>query len=102
MKNIHRTLPYGLRLLNAAALDVADAMSCDATRDRETGQIRATVRVYGNDSLVAFDITAVDEEHSKFCITMLEPSPKLSDGGQRRTLIHLADSIEQLLESSRL
>ena len=100
MKQICRTLPYRFQLVNAAALDVIDSLSRDAMRDRETGQIVGTVKVFDNESKVAFAVSTLDEGHAKVCISMLSPARNLTDGGQCRALNYLADSMEQLLENT--
>ena len=100
MKQIHRTMPYHYRFVNAAALDVIDSLSRDAMRDKKTGQIVGTVRVFDNESKVAFAVSGLDEGHAEVCISMLSPAPNLTDGGECRTLNYLADSMEQLLENT--
>lgn len=99
LKELKRTLPYPLHYTKAASLDVVEAYSQDATVNKEFWQITATVKVYGNDSRIALELTEVDKGHSVLCIQLLSPAPGLSGEGQERALRFLADSVAQLLEN---
>lgn len=100
MTQLERIIPYELRIAKAVVVDVADALSNDATRDKDTGQIIATVRVFDNESRVAFETKAIDESKTNIRITLISPSPQLSEDGQKRLLGYLVDSMEQLLENA--
>ena len=100
LKELKRTLPYPLRYTKAAALDVVDAISHDATVNKEFWQVTGTVKVYGNESRISLELTEADEGHSDLCIQMLSPAPGLSETGQERALRFLGDSVAQLLENT--
>lgn len=102
MKQLERIVLYTLRVVKAATVDIADSLSGDATSDKNTGRIFATVRVFDNESRVAFETWAVDDTNTEIRITLVKSSAKLSNGGQKRTLNYLADSIEQLIENEFL
>ncbi len=99
MKQLKRIIPYGFRVVKAAVADIADDLSEDAASDKKTGRVLATVRVFGNDSRVAFQTRSVDGASTEIKVTFVEPSAKLSVDGLKRTLNYLADSIEQLIEN---
>ncbi len=102
MKQLERIVPYTLRVAKAATVDIADALSDDATSDKNTGQIFATVKVFDNENRVSFEARAVDDTKTEIRIALVKSSPKLSICGQNRTLNYLADSIEQLIENEFL
>lgn len=100
LKKLKRVLPYPLRYVRAAALDMVGSVSEDATVCKEHWQLSGTVTVYGNESKIAVEIAPKDDSYSTLHIRMLEPSPKLSGDGQCRALAFLADGMEQLLENT--
>lgn len=100
LSELERVLPYPLLYARAAALDLLETVSRDATVRKDRWQLTGTVNLYGNESRVAVEIVSKDERRSVLCIKMLEPSPRLSADGQGRTLSFLADGMEQLLENT--
>lgn len=100
LKELRHILPYEKCFVKAAALDVIEAISCDATAYKEPWHIVGTVKVYGNESQISLEIKEVDLKHSDICIRMIHPAPNLSEEGQGRTLSFLADSMAQLLENT--
>ena len=100
LRELKRVLPYPLRYVRAAALDMVEAISADATVCKEHWQLSGMMKIYGNESRIAVEIAPEDDVHSALRIRMLEPSSKLSGDGQHRALAFLADGIEQLLENT--
>ena len=100
VKQLKRTLPYPLLYAKAAALDVVEAHSDDATVNKEFWQLIGTVQVYGNRSRISMEVAAADADHSHLRIKMLTPAPGLSEDGQERALRFLADNMAQLLENT--
>ena len=100
MRELKRTLACSSIYARAAALDIVESVSRDATVRKEHWQITGTVEVYGNPSRVAVEVTQQEENCSQLPIKMLSPAPNLSPDGQSRVLIFLADGMEQLLENT--
>ena len=100
MRELKRTLACPSIYARAAALDMVESVSRDATVRKEHWQITGTVEVYGNQSCVAVEVTQQEENCSQLHIKMLSPAPNLSPDGQNRVLIFLADGMEQLLENT--
>ena len=100
LRGLKRTLACSSIYARAAALDMVESVSRDATVRKEHWQITGTVEVYGNQSCVAVEVTQQEENCSQLHIKMLSPAPNLSPDGQSRVLIFLADGMEQLLENT--
>lgn len=97
---LKRELPCPSIYGRALALDMAETVSEDASVCKEHWQLTGTMKIYGNESLVAMEVSEKDESHSVLHLKMLSPAPRLSINGQSRALGFLADAIEQLLENS--
>ena len=100
LRELKRTLACSSIYARAAALDMVESVSRDATVRKEHWQLTGTVEVYGNQSRVAVEVTQQEENCSQLHIKMLSPAPNLSPDGQNRVLIFLADGMEQLLENT--
>ena len=100
LRELKRTLACSSIYARAAALDMVESVSRDATVRKEHWQLTGTVEVYGNESQVSVEVTQQDENCSQLHIKMLSPAPNLSPDGQNRVLIFLADGMEQLLENT--
>ena len=100
LEELKRTLTCSAIYARAAALDMVESVSRDATVCKEHWQLTGTVEVYGNESKVSVEVTHLDENFSELHIKMQSPAPNLSPDGQNRVLIFLADGIEQLLENT--
>lgn len=97
---LKRVLPYPLCYVRAAALDMVESVSVDATVCREHWQLSGTVKVYSNESKIAVETAPEGDGHSTLRIQMVQPNPKLSMEGKKRVLIYLANGMEQLLENT--
>ena len=100
MRELKRTLACSSIYARAAALDMVESVSRDATVRKVPWQLIGTVEVYGNESQVSVEVTQQEENCSQLHIKMLSPAPNLSPDGQNRVLIFLADGMEQLLENT--
>lgn len=100
MRELKRTLTCSSIYARAAALDMVESVSRDATVRKVPWQLIGTVEVYGNESQVSVEVTQQDENCSQLHIKMQSPAPNLSPDGQNRVLIFLADGMEQLLENT--
>ena len=100
MRELKRTLARSSIYARAAALDMVESVSRDATVRKVPWQLTGTVEVYGNQSRVAVEVTQQEENCSQLHIKMLSPAADLSADGQNRVLLFLADGIEQLLENT--
>ena len=100
MRELKRTLDCLSIYARAAALDMVESVSGDATVRKEQWQLTGTVEVYGNKSRITVEVTQTEENCSELRIKMLSPAPNLSTDGQNRVLLFLADGIEQLLENT--
>ena len=100
MRELKRTLACLSIYARAAALDMVESVSGDATVRKEQWQLTGTVEVYGNKSRVAVEVSQTEENRSELHIKMLSPAADLSADGQNRVLLFLADGIEQLLENT--
>ena len=100
MRELKRTLARSSIYARAAALDMVESVSRDATVRKVPWQLTGIVEVYGNQSRVAVEVTQQDENYSQLHIKMLSPAADLSADGQNRVLLFLADGIEQLLENT--
>ena len=100
MRELKRTLACPSIYARAAALDMVESVSGDATVRKEQWQLTGTVEVYGNKSRVAVEVSQTEENRSELHIKMQSPAANLSVDGQNRVLLFLADGIEQLLENT--
>ena len=100
MRELKLTLACSSIYARAAALDMVESVSRDATVRKVPWQLIGTVEVYGNESQVSVEVTQQEENCSRLHIKMLSPAPNLSPDGQSRVLIFLADGMEQLLENT--
>ena len=100
MRELKRTLVCLSTYARAAALDMVESVSGDATVRKEQWQLTGTVEVYGNKSRITVEVTQTEESCSELRIKMLSPAANLSADGQNRVLLFLADGIEQLLENT--
>ena len=100
LRELKRTLACSSIYARAAALDMVESVSRDATVRKVPWQLTGIVEVYGNQSRVAVEVTQQDENCSQLHIKMLSPAADLSADGQNRVLVFLADGIEQLLENT--
>ena len=100
LRELKRTLACLSIYARAAALDMVESVSGDATVRKEQWQLTGTVEVYGNKSRITVEVTQTEENCSELRIKMLSPAANLSADGQNRVLLFLADGIEQLLENT--
>ena len=99
MEQISKVVSYDIKYVSAAVLDIVETMSRDVQRDKETGQITATVKVYDNESKFAFDVKMLDTDSTRLCVGIICPAAVLSEEGRKRAVNFLSDSILQLLEN---
>lgn len=99
LQQITTDVPYNIKYLSAAAIDVIQSIGNDISRDRETGDITARLCVYNNESEFSVRTTSLDEDSSRLCVRMVSPSASLSENGRHRAVCFISDSILQLLEN---
>ena len=100
MRELKRTLACSSIYARAAALDMVESVSRDATVRKVPWQLTGIVEVYGNQRRLDVEVNQQDENHSQLHIKMLSSAADLSADGQNRVLVFLADGIEQLLENT--
>lgn len=78
LRELKRTLACPSIYARAAALDMVESVSGDATVRKEQWQLTGTVEVYGNKSRVVVEVSQTEENRSEMHIKMLSPAPNLS------------------------
>ena len=93
-----RALPFGRRLVTLAVYDVIERQNSAYQRDAVSGEITATVTVYGNPSAFRFSV-AEDGVVTRLRVGITQPCPGLTRQGELRAVSYLADAVEQTLEN---